>query len=153
MDFSLQRNAMGQLVYRTATGDTHVGVVPVRAFPLAAPDEGLSLVGTDGRELAWIERLDALPAHIRALIDEEIAAREFQPEIRRLLGVSTFSTPSVWTVQTDRGQTDFVLKSEEDIRRLAGGGLLIASGQGVHYLVPDRQALDRASRRLLDRFL
>ncbi len=75
------------------------------------------------------------------------------PELLRLRKVSTFSTPSIWSVDTDRGAVDFVLKSEEDIRRLAGGALLIASGQGVHYRVRDRFALDRGSRKLLDRFL
>lgn len=152
MDFELQRHPMGQLVLRL-DGIDHVGVVPVRAFPLSAPGEGLSLVGSDGRELVWIDKLDALPEAQRALLAEEIAAREFQPEVRRLLSVSTFSTPSIWRVETDRGSSDFVLKSEEDIRRLPDGGLLIASGQGVHFRVRDRQSLDRASRRLLERFL
>jgi hypothetical protein len=153
MDFELVRNALGQLVLRMADGGSHTGVSPVRAFPLSAPGEGLSLVGADGHELLWIDRLDALPGVQRALIEEELAARDFQPEVRRLLSVSTFATPSVWRVETDRGTTDFVLKSEEDIRRLADGGLLIASGQGVHYRVRDRAALDRPSRRLLERFL
>ena len=153
MDFTLERNPLGQLVYHSAAGVTHVGVVPVRAFPLSAPDDGLSLVSAEGRELVWIEHLDALPVWLREMMAEELAAREFQPEVRRLVSVSTFSTPSVWVVETDRGSTEFVLKSEEDIRRLGSSGLLIASGQGVHYLVRDRQALDRASRRLLDRFL
>ena len=34
------------------------------------------------------------------------------PEIRKILGVSTYATPSTWTVQTDRGQTDLVLRGE-----------------------------------------
>lgn len=152
MDFELQRHPMGQLVLRLGAAE-HAGVVPVRAFPLSAPDHGLSLVGSDGRELVWIERLEALPVAQRALLEEELAARDFQPEVQRLLSVSTFSTPSIWRVETDRGTSDFVLKSEEDIRRLPDGGLLIASGQGVHYRVRDRQALDRPSRRLLERFL
>ncbi|RCW74216.1 DUF1854 domain-containing protein [Pseudorhodoferax soli] len=152
MDFELQRHPMGQLVLRLG-GAEHAGVVPVRAFPLSAPDHGLSLVGSDGRELVWIERLEALPVAQRALLEEELSARDFQPEVQRLLSVSTFSTPSIWRVETDRGTSDFVLKSEEDIRRLPDGGLLIASGQGVHYRVRDRQALDRPSRRLLERFL
>ncbi|KQP48604.1 DUF1854 domain-containing protein [Pseudorhodoferax sp. Leaf274] len=152
MDFELQRHPMGHLVLRLG-GTEHTGVVPVLAFPLSAPGEGLSLVSTEGRELLWIDRLDALPGAQRALLDEELVAREFHPEVRRLLSVSTFSTPSIWRVETDRGTTDFVLKSEEDIRRLPDGGLLIASGQGVHFRVRDRAALDRPSRRLLERFL
>ena len=39
------------------------------------------------------------------------------------------------------------------LRRVRAGALLIASAQGIHFSVPDRTRLDRASRRLLERFL
>lgn len=152
-DFQLERDAFGRLVLVTASGERHEGVLPVRAFPISSPEEGLSLVGTEGRELAWIAQASSLPPVVWALLSEELANREFVPEIRRLKAVSTFSTPSVWTVETDRGDTEFVLKSEEDIRRLGRTGLLIAGGSGVQFRVRDMQALDRASRRLLERFL
>lgn len=151
--FTLSRNAHGQLVLRDADGGSHAGVLPVRAFPLSDPDGALSLVGADGRELAWIERPATLPAEARALIAEELAAREFAPVIERLLEVSTFATPSTWTVRTDRGDTQFVLKGEEDIRRLDGAALLVTDSHGVGYRIPDARALDRRSRRLLERFL
>jgi hypothetical protein len=149
----LHRDAAGRLVLTDDAGVEHVGVVPVRAFPLAAPDEGLAIVGPTGRELAWVERLDALDAATRRLVDEELAPRELVPEIRRLVRVSSVVTPSTWHVETDRGDTEFVLKAEEDIRRLPGGALLIASAHGMHYRIADRAALDRGSRKLLDRFL
>ncbi|MGH6639881.1 MAG: DUF1854 domain-containing protein [Polaromonas sp.] len=141
------------MLFTAANGQQHVGVVPVRAFPLAAPDEGISLVSTEGHEVAWIEALQALPRVVRTLLQEELALRDFVPEIKRLKSVSTFGTPSVWTVETDRGDTSFVLKGEEDIRRLGRTALLIAGSQGVQYSVPDMTALDRNSRRLLERFL
>jgi hypothetical protein len=75
------------------------------------------------------------------------------PEIRSIRSVSTFATPSNWAVETDRGDAIFILKGEEDIRRVAGGTLLIADSHGVQFLVRDQYALDRASRRILDRFL
>jgi hypothetical protein len=153
LNFQLERNRHGRLVLVAADGQRHEGVVPVRAFPLAAPDEGLSLVGPDGRELAWVDRLGELPAGMRTLIDEELASREFTPQILRLVEVSTFSTPSVWQVQTDRGPTQFVLKGEEDIRRLARTSLLITDSHGIAFKVRDMLALDRRSRRLLERFL
>ena len=152
-DFTLTREASGALLLTTADGTRHRGVVPVRAFPLAAPDEGISLVSTDGHEVAWIADLQAAPAEQRALLQEELALRDFVPVITRLVSVSSFGTPSVWTVQTDRGDTSFVLKGEEDIRRLSRSTLLIAGGQGVQYSVPDMGALDRGSRKLLERFL
>ena len=153
-EFTLARNPFGRLVLTAADGTVHTGVVPVRAFPVVAPTEGLSLISTDGHEVAWVARLADLPVPMRALLDEELATREFVPEIRRLVGVSSFSTPSTWRVETDRGATEFVLKGEEDIRRLGSRSkLMIASEEGIHFLVPDVATLDKPSRKLLERFL
>lgn len=152
-DFELKRQASGRLQLIDAYGHKHEGVMPVRAFPLAAPEQGISLVSTQGHELVWIEQLSALPADVRALLQEELALRDFAPQIRRLVSVSSFGTPSRWTVQTDRGDTSFVLKGEEDIRRLQGSALLISASEGVQYRIADMTALDRPSRRLLERFL
>ena len=151
--FQLERDAHGLLVLTTAEGVRHPGVLPVRAFPIAAPDGGLSLVNSEGREVAWVEALSALPAPVRALIDEELLVREFTPVIQRIASVSTFSTPSIWQVATDRGAATLVLKGEEDIRRLDGGALRITDSHGIQFIVRNRQALDRRSRRLLERFL
>jgi len=151
--FNLTRNSFGKLVLTLVDGTSHEGVVPVRAFPISAADDGVGMMSTDGRELVWIPRLDGLPAAMRELIEIELAGREFMPEIRKILGVSTYATPSVWTVQTDRGRTDLVLRGEEDIRRLAGNTLLISDSHGIHYLIRDLLALDKPSRKILDRFL
>jgi len=57
-------------------------------------------------------------------------------------------------VETDRGPTTLVLKVEEDIRRLPERGrLLITSGHGIVFSVRDMAALDRPSRKLMERFL
>ena len=152
VDFTLTRNAFGALVF-VRGNERHEGVVPVRAFPIAAPEEGIGLVSTEGHELLWIEQLNDLPAELRALVSEELASREFMPIILRLLSVSTFATPSTWQVETDRGETSFILRGEEGIRRLAQGALLISDSHGIQFLIPDLAALDRNSRRFLDRFL
>jgi hypothetical protein len=153
MNWTLHRNDFGRLVLVDAQGMARTGVVPVRAFPLAAPSEGLSLVGPDGHELAWVDRLADMTQETRLLIEDELSPREFVPTIQRLVAVSGFATPSTWSVTTDRGPLDFVLKAEEDIRRLEGGALLISSSEGLQLRVTDRFGLDRASRRLLERFL
>jgi len=151
-NYTLRRNEFGALEF-ARDGMLTVGVVPVRAFPIAAPAEGIALVGPDGHELLWIERLADLPEAIRALVEEELASREFMPEIRRLIGVSSFATPSTWEVETERGRCSFILRGEEGIRRLTQGMLLISDSHGIAYLIRDLAALDRHSRKLLDRFL
>ena len=152
-DYRLSRNAFGRLVFTGPDGAVQENVVPVRAFPIAAPDEGIGLVDPHGHELAWIERLADLPDELHALVASELASREFMPEIRRIVSVGSFATPSTWQVETNHGETSFVLKGEEDIRRLASPALLIADSHGIHFLIRDRYALDQTSRKILDRFL
>jgi len=151
--FELVRNPYGRLILTGASGIVHEGVVPVRAFPVQAPDDGIALINADGAEVAWIERLSDLPQDVRDLIAEELAGREFMPEIARVEAVTSFATPCTWSVATDRGPTSFVLRGEEDIRRIGGNALLITDSHGIHFLIRDLPALDRHSRKILDRFL
>lgn len=148
----LTRSPFGRLVLATDQG-TREEVVPVRSFPVAAPQEGISLVGKDGHELAWIERLSDLPDAPRLLVEEELASREFMPEIRAIKAVSSMATPSTWELDTDRGPCSMVLEGEEDIRRISRTMLMIADSNGIYFLVRDLTRLDRNSRRLLDCFL
>lgn len=149
---SLRRDSFGRLMLREGHGE-EVSVTPVRSFPVSAPREGLSLVRQDGSEAVWIEDMDQLDADNRGLLRDELARREFTPEIQRILAVSSHATPSRWQVETDRGATVLSLRGEEDIRRLPGGMLLIADSNGVHFLIRDVSRLDRPSRKLLDHFL
>lgn len=151
--FQLKRLASGRLQFISAHGEVHHGVTPVRAFPLAAPEKGISLISAEGNELVWIEQLSDMPAAVRFLLREELGVRDFAPEIKRLVSISSFGTPCVWTVQTDRGDTTFILNGEEDIRRVQGNTLLISASDGVQYGIADTRALNKTSRRLLERFL
>lgn len=153
LNFKLHRNPLGRLVYTGADGIIHENVAPVHAFPISAPSEGIALVTADGHELVWIDHLSDLQEAASNLLQEELASREFTPEISRLRQVSSFATPSTWSVDTDRGPTTFVLKGEDDIRRLSASTLLIADSHGIHFLIRDLHKLDTTSRRLLDRFL
>ena len=152
-DFTLDRDAFGRLVLTLADASVHVGVVAVRAFPIAAPHDGIALMSSDGHELVWLDDLEQLSAPVRELLEAHLASREFVPEIKAIRSVSSFATPSIWIVDTDRGETRLVLKGEEGIRRLARSRLLIADSHGIHYLIRDRYALDAHSRKILDRFL
>lgn len=149
--FELSRNAFGKLIL-TSNGQTHEGAIPIRAFPLHTPDENIALVSTDGHEVAWINRLLDLSVQVRKMILDELAGREFVPEIQRIIGVSSFSTPCTWTVQTDRGETSFVLRVEEDIRRV-GESLLVTDSHGINFLIRQPGKLDKHGRKILDRFL
>jgi len=150
---NLQRNPLGRWVWLDRLGVRHEQVVVVRAYPVTAPEQGVGVMDAEGHELAWFECLDQVPEPLQARLREAIGEREFLPEIQRLLAVSSLVTPCVWTVDTNRGEASFMLKGEEDIRRLTGKTLIVSDADGVQYLIRDPQALDRHSRKLLDRFM
>ena len=151
--FQLLRNPFGQLVFTSPDGMVQVGVEPARAFPITAPKAQIALLDPDGHELVWIPNLNDLPEAIRLLVEEELEGRELMPEIRRLRGVSGYDMPCTWQVETDRGDTELVLRAEEDIRRLSGTALLIVDSRGIQFLIRNPQTLDSNSRRILERFL
>ena len=151
--FELRRNSFGKLVLTNDIGEIFEDVMPVRAFPIQSPLLGISMLLTDGREVAWIDQLSDLSDNAKSLVMEELEGREFMPEIEHIQRVSSFAVPCTWTVSTDRGETEFVLKGDEDIRRIGTASLLITDNHGIQFLVRDMFEIDKHSRKILDRFL
>ncbi len=144
---------LGRLVFRDSAGSEHIDVTPVRGFPISEPDYGVSICDVEGHELLWIERLSQLPAAARETLTADLALREFMPELQRIERISANSEPCEWEVVTDRGPTRFVLKIDEDVRRLDDRRAMVTDANGVSYLIADLAALDTASRRYLERYL
>ena len=150
----LTRNSHGRLCLTLTDGTVHEGLTPVRAFPIAAPEEAISLVGRDGKEVFWIDHLREMPEGVRQLLAEDFAVREFVPEVLCIEAIDAISVPSVWTVMTDKGSAQLGLKAEEDIRKLQGRHhLLITSRDGVQYRITDARKLDKQSQKYLELFL
>jgi hypothetical protein len=151
--FELIRNPFGRLSLTNADGLVFDNVSPVRTFPIQAPEHGIAITAADGREVAWIAHVQDLSESQRTLVLEELGAREFIPEILRIVDVTSYATPSTWTVVTDRGTTSLVLRGEEDIRHVDQDTLLVADIHGIHFLIRNMPQLDKHSKKILDRFL
>ena len=151
--FTLHLDDWGRLILTDADGQTHAGVEPVRAFPITAPQQGISSVSCDGKELLWIEHLESVAQSTRQVLEKALAQRQFIPILQKVIRVSKTVEPNEWEVITDRGPTTFPLKSDEDIRRLTNHRALIIDAHGIRYLIPDLRVLDHVSRRLLERYL
>ena len=151
--FQLTRDSFGRLVLTNPEGEVFEGVVPVRAYPIQAPQDGVALVATDGHEVGWLDRLAGAPPSVQVLIQEALDTREFMPEIQDIVSVTSFSTPCTWTVKTDRGDTRFVLRGDEDIRRVGPTVLLVTDSHGIQFKIRDLALLSKESRRIMDRFL
>jgi hypothetical protein len=149
----LSYDALGRLVLEVAGGERFAGVVPVRCFPFSAPSERVSFVDERGKEVYALLSLAELPDAERALLEQDLANRDFLPVIKKIYSVSLGADPTLWHVDTDRGEITFALPSEDDVRRLGLYGAIIADTHGVRYRILDTRALDKSSRRILSRYL
>jgi hypothetical protein len=151
--WSVFQDGRGSLVLRDAQGGEQVGVEPVRAFPITAPDSFISLRDPLGKELWCIASLEELSQGERALIEKALSEREFMPLIQRIHRLTCEVPPLEWEVETDRGRTQFLISSADNIRRLGSHRLLVVDVNGIRYQIQDYMKLDVQSRRLLERVL
>lgn len=150
--FSLFRDSLGRLLLSYA-GREYSDVKPIRIFPISDPEHWVSLCDADGNEVICLEDLNHLPGQVRQLLLEELGVREFLPIIKKIMGISSRFEPSEWLVETDRGETCFVLNDEDDIHRLSTYRILIIDAHRIRYLIPDMRRLDSASRRVLAHYI
>jgi hypothetical protein len=153
VNIHLHLDSFGRLVLTDAQGVVHPGVVPVRAFPLSDAQHWIALCDGQGHELALVEDPRDLPAETRELLQAELAGREFLPSIQRIKHVAGSSEPCEWQVESDRGPTQLMLKSEDDVRRIGPHRALVIDADGVRYLVADVRRLDAFSRRTLEKYI
>jgi len=151
--FSLFRDSLGRLVLCDREGREHSDVKPIRIFPISDPEHWVSLCDADGTEVICIEDLNQLPEQVRHLLLEELGVREFLPIIKKIMRISPRFEPSEWQVETDRGETSFILNDEDDIHRLNTYRILIIDAHRIRYLIQDMRRLDSASRRLLTHYI
>lgn len=153
-DFTINRDAWGQLVLRWADGRQLVGVEAARAFPISAPEEYVSICDAEGHEVICIEDPNGLQPAVLEILEEELARREFVPVVVRIENVFADTDPSQWQIVTNRGPVTFLMEdSDNDVRRLGPNRILLVDTHGIRYLIPDTRRLDSVSRRILDRYL
>lgn len=146
------RDGQGRLVARDGAGAEHGDVRPVRLFPITDPDGYVSICDARGRELACIERLDALDADSREVVLDELRRCTFTPVILRITRSIPFGEYVRLFIDTDRGPTDMTVDTEE-IYRLSDNRMLLKDVNGIRYLIPDWRKLNSHSRRILDAYL
>lgn len=151
-EYKLETNAAAQLVLVDAAGVHHEDVRPVRIFPLTDPHRWISLQSSAGTELAFVEDPAALEQDQRACLESALAKRDFIPVIRAIHRISRAADGHDWQVLTDRGPTTFHVENDESIQNLGGARMVIIDHSGTRYLIPDTRALDKASRRRLERY-
>lgn len=150
--FTLETDATGGLVFINAAGVRQEKARPVRLFPFTDPNSWISIVSSEGKELAMIEQLAHLPDAQQKALRDALAGREFVPVIRSIDKVSRAANGYNWSVTTDRGPTVFKIEGDESIQQLGDSRLVVVDDRNTRYLIPNVNALDKKSRQRLERY-
>lgn len=148
--FELSRDAWQHLVLTDGSGRCYSGCTVVPLFPVSTPKEWISILACDGDELVCLRDLDSIRTEDRELVEQELAFREFVPQILRVLWVSGTQEPCEWEVETNFGRTKFVLNSEEDVRRVSAWTVHFVDASGGRFRVEDVRTLDSRSRAYVE---
>ena len=148
--FELMRNRWGRLILTDDQGTRHEDVSVVPLFPISEPGKWIAIISSAGKEITAIENLGDYSPEIQGELKNELMYRDFVPRISKVFHVSGKSEPCEWHVQTNHGPTRFVLKSEEDIRRLSVHEVMIVDANGGRYRVDDTRKLDKRSLHFIE---
>ncbi len=126
------------------------GLEPKRLFPLSGLDKYISLLDSDGREIAIIRSLAALMPESRKAVEDSLEEYYLIPKISAITERVEKSGILKWTVQTDYGKRRFDIKNRHsDIKSLYDGRVLIKDSDDNRYEIPNINELDTHSKRLL----
>ena len=134
----------------TADGRSFSELEPRRLFPVSAGDKYVSLLDTEGIEIAIIRDLRELNTESRAVVDASLADYYLVPIITKILEVSEKFGTLRWTVETDRGIKSFEIRNRNhDIKVYGDGRVRVRDSDDNRYTIADYRELDPHSRKLM----
>ena len=148
--YQLSRDQWDHIRVVDQNGKEFRDVLVVPLFPISASKQWISLVSSDGDEIVCFQSLDRLPPETVRLLEQELALREFVPVIEKVISVSGTQEPCEWIVETDHGRTSFVIKAEEDVRRISAKSVVFTDANGIRFRVDDLKKLDSRSRAFVE---
>jgi hypothetical protein len=135
----------------TILGDrSYMAVQAVRAAPLSDPDRFISLLDGSGEEICLVRDPAELDEVSRQILREELNRRYLTAIVERIHSLQNELGVSYFDVQTNRGRREFVVRNvQEASRQLGERRILLLDVDGNRFEIPDLDALDRRSVKLL----
>ncbi len=135
-------------------------IVPVRAFPISAPETFISIREPDtrasgrGAEIGMIEDLSVFPDEVSAMIRDELSRRYFTPAIKKIHSFHEKFGYCYWDVTTVAGRVEFIMSNPTgSIRTLENGRVFLYDIDGNCFTVEDPSKLDKRSYKMLENYL
>ena len=144
----ITRHENNLVALKLHTGETFTALEPRRLFPVNMLDRYISLLDSEGKEIAMIRSLSDLNADSRKTIIESLDDYYLVPHIIKVISVTEKNGQVRWCVDTDRGYKEFDVRNRNhDVRVYRDGMVRIRDSDDNRYIIEDYKSLDKHSMR------
>ena len=127
---------------------------PKRLFPFSNPNEYITLITENKKEMAVIRSMAELTEESRRAIEECFSEIYMIPKIIRVNSVEAKFGTLNFSMETDRGPIKFRIRNpHSDIKKLDDGRMLFRDSDDNRYEIPDINKLDKHSAHVLFPYL
>jgi len=124
------------------------------AYPLSSPDQHMGFRDAADTDIGMVFNPRELDPESYALVKEELKRRYFVPVITRIYQVKEEFGVGYWDVDTDKGRREFIVRGIRDsIREIGERRLIITDVDNNRFDIPDIEALDARSYRMIEKVL
>ena len=117
----------------------------LRTLPLHRPFEYISVSDMDKNEIGIIKNAADFPSESREIIEKDLAARYYCPEISQIYSIEE---------KIDGFKKTFGVKDiSRNVKMLDSGSVMFNDSDGNRFIIPDINALKPRMRRKIEPFL
>ncbi len=132
------------------TGEKFTEVELRRMFPITGLNKYIALMDSEGEEIAIIRNIDDLMPESKAVVENCLLEYYMIPRITRFIKMSEKFKIWMWTAETDKGICTFEIRNHlTAIKPLYDGRVLIKDANDNRYEIPDVNALDSRSKKMI----
>jgi hypothetical protein len=153
-DIRLFRESSWKLRLTINSDRSYLKVKVVGAAPLSHQAQYICFLDAKDGFICMVKDLRQLDDQSIQIVQEELDRRYLTSVINRVYSLRNEFGVSYWDVETDRGRREFVMKDvAENAQWLDEGRLLLLDVDGNRFEIPDMNALDDKSARLIETVL
>ena len=135
---------------KTADGREFEGLEPRRLFPVSRADVYITLLNSEGVEVALIRALSTLDSESREVVETSLDDYYLVPRIIKILATGEKYGTLRWTVETDRGVKSFDIRNRNhDIKVFKDGKVRVRDSDDNRYVIENYNELDPHSKARL----
>lgn len=129
-------------------------VVFSRILPLNNPDEYISVMDTENKEIGIVLSIGELQEEQAEIVRMELSKRYFCPVILKITSVKEKMGYVYFNVSIKGSSRNFAVKDvSRNIRQIGDQRIIIFDVDGNRYLIEDIISLDRKSQKLIEPYL